>query len=478
MFRRFSLFLSSDSSSGRAPLPRHETAVRWIILGAFLLLGLNLIRNGTYFGQDFVNHIQSVQQWCHHKAGWFVLDSTNRPLLAWVACAMLHFLKGWDAVMATSFVFLLANTAALWFLHDASRDLMRSPAMRVCCLAMAAFMPFVPVSSVVFAADSCAQLPFTLSLWAICGVVREGASPRKWIYLALAAVALLLGMFAKFTLLLVPLSLCVSLTLLRWDGRLKARLWTVLMLAAVVPSLLLGGWLHVKAINEFKGKIPRHVYQWPGEISVSTLLVPKAQDLAIFGAPGYWDYVMVGDLYDFPLLKANRLSYPALLHLGLYTDVLNFTKQGYSNIGAPRGPLQHTFAEMAVVGGLLFTVSTFLAWLLCVGVLARSLFRGESMNAGLFLPWIMAALAWYVPLVFQLPFLQHAYSWGYWLPRLIMPFVWVSLVLCYRLFEVATEGYPIARRALVYLTMLQVLCQIMSIWYWNTEMVRFVPLDI
>ena len=286
-------------------------------------------------------------------------------------------------------------------------------------------------------------------------------------FAALAGIALAIGNFAKFTFIFLPVGVLVLAILAwRWRHATPRRVLTLVLLAAVAPSGV-GAWVHHKCTQALEHRPQHHAFNWKGtgEMTWRSLLGLKRSDARIFNAPGYWDPEIINGKEYLPLLRENDYSYAALLHLGTFTDVLDFSYGGSQRSGRPRPEPQKSFSQWSVRVGVLFSVPA---------VIAVALFTARIIRAAVYLVrpphfgtviWLVLGLNWFVPLVITLPFVHHAYQWGYWLPRLILPALW-SFGLC--LFAWVDEIVAVRPRfatAVALLTGLQVLLQIRTVWY-------------
>jgi len=168
----------------------------------------------------------------------------------------------------------------------------------------------------------------------------------------------------------------------------------------------------------------------------------KPSDVRILDAPVYWDSAMIDGQPRYVLLINNSYSYPALLHLSVFTDVLDYANEGEIDDGAVRPEPQKTLARWSVRLGLPFSLAALAAGLWfslrsCIAVV-RPVWAPSAGQ----LIWGLAALAWYLPLVLTLPFVRNSYDWGYWLARLVIPALWgFGLVL----FATIDELFPRSR---------------------------------
>jgi hypothetical protein len=75
------------------------------------------------------------------------------------------------------------------------------------------------------------------------------------------------------------------------------------------------------------------------------------------------------------------------------------------------------------------------------------------------------ALAWYLPLVLALPYLHHAYDWGYWLPRLVMPALWGFALVLFAAMDELLPWRRTAAAVVATLVLVQAAVHIRSVWF-------------
>jgi len=463
--------------------PRAETLPRWerwavrVVLAVFVAVGINLIHSLAFIGQDYTFHVACTESLMKNPGQWFTFDLTNRPLAYWIGATCAWFTHGRECWDLASLLFVFLNALALHLLHDSTRHFITSPQLRVAAVAFVAFLPPTLVTTVVYAADATAQLPFALVAWSLLRSIDARTTRASAGYAGLAGITLCLGNLAKFTFIFLPVAVVlIAVGLWRWKRITGRRSWTIGLLAAAVP-VIASGWvyfaaqrevaLYLAAQHDVSPAKPRHNFDWKGtgEMTWSSLLLVKPLDVRIFQAPGYYDPPEAGaDTH--PLLTSNNYSYPALLHLGVFTDVLGYSNLGGGNEGTPRPEPQQTMARRAVRLGLLFSVPACLAVVAFGGRTLRALcFRPERAPPTGPLVWWTMALAWYLPLVLALPYLHHSYEWGYWLPRLILPALWgFALVLFAAMDELFTHR-RLAAAVVVTLVGLQAAVHIRSVWF-------------
>jgi hypothetical protein len=449
------------------PAPRWERLATVLLLLGFVVIGVNNILNEAFIGQDYSFHVGCTNRLLGRPDAWFAQDVTNRPLIYWIAIDGIHLTNNRAPFEFAAAVFLALNTAALWLVHDASRRFIAAPALRLAALALIAFWPATLITSVVFAADSVAMPPFALLCWSLLRWLEAHTTRASASFAALAGAALALGNFAKFTFLLLPAGvLVVAVLAWRWQHASPRRTLTLLALAVLAPSLV-GLTLHRLATRELADTPQQHRFTWSGtdEMSWRSLLTVKPSDRRIFDAPGYWDSVVTDGRTVLPLLENNSYSYPALLHLGIFTDVLNFAQGGSQRSGRPRPQPQQSLAQASVRTGVLFSLA---------GVVAVALVTLRTLRAAVtartpprFGPviWLVLGLTWFLPLVATLPFVHHAYDWGYWLPRLVIPALWGFGYCLYTWLDDVAQNRRFIIHTVTCLTAVQVTLQIASVWY-------------
>lgn len=443
---------------------------RWavgLILGVFVAVGFNHIHSNALFGQDFDLHARATELLRQDSSKWFPLEFTNRPLIYGLGAAGHWLTHGKAPYELAAVICVLLNALALYFAHDSTRRFITSPWLRISAVAFIAFLPATQVAAVVYAEDAVGPLPFTLAAWGLLRSLASVSARASAGYAVLAGLALCAGSFAKFLFMLQPLAGAGAIALAwRWRRISWKRGVTIGALALLAP-IITGGWIQLRAERHFAGVPKHHSFAWPGtgEMTWADLLLVKPSDRRILAAPGYWDIVMINGQHEYALSQRHDYSYPALLHLGIYTDVLDYAGGGQLHDLPPRPEPQKTLSRWAVRLGLLTSVGIFLAVLALVARSAAALVTPRLAPANGVLVWGLMALAWYLPLFLSFPFLHHVYEWGYWLPRLVIPALWGFGLL----FFAAVDGLLAPHRRLpallACLIIIQAALHIRSVWY-------------
>jgi 4-amino-4-deoxy-L-arabinose transferase-like glycosyltransferase len=450
--------------------PGWERLVVWLILGLFVCSGINNLHNLAYAGQDYGVHSAFAGEIRDHPGQWFRMDTTNRPLVYWLGSFSIWLFNERDAPV---FVFsavltLLLNAAALGLMHDTARRFIGSPVLRVSALLLIALLPSTQIVSVVYAGDAVAQFPFALLCWSLLRFLEANSRLAGNCFAALAGAALCLGNLGKFTFILLPAGMLVVIGLLWRMRRLDLRGVGVLLLATVLIPGAVSGWLAERNWREVANEPQRHQFSWhgSGQFTARTLFGLKVSDRRIFDAPGYFDFEpLPGNQKDMLLLKPDDYSYLALLHLAVFTDVLDDANQGLLDAGTRRPQPQKTYSQWAVRLGLVFSVPAVIAVLAFIGRALVSLFTGDSRLAPGALIWGVLGLTWYLPLAGVLFVMDAALDWGYWLPRLVMPAIWAfGLLLFSAIDELAGSKRAIAC-VIATVCVIQTWLHVCSTWY-------------
>jgi hypothetical protein len=237
-------------------------------------------------------------------------------------------------------------------------------------------------------------------------------------------------------------------------------------LAALMPAGV-GAWLHSSSSQALQDESPHHAFslQGTGEMTWRSLLGVKWSDARIFDAPGYWDTEIIEGKRYLPLLRENDYSYPALLHLGTFTDVLDFSYGGSQLSGRPRPEPQKSFSQWSVRLGVLFTVPAMLAVaLFSIRLIRAAVFPEAPPHFGVVI-WLVLGLNWFLPLVLTLPLVHHSYQWGYWLPRLVLPALWSFGLGLFAWTDRLVVNRPRVAIAIAMVTAFQAFLQIRTVWY-------------
>jgi hypothetical protein len=427
-------FGSQTRNPPPSPLHPWERRAVWLILAIFVGVALDTVRLGATYGQDFGTHDFGTRQLLAHPDHWFV-NSTSRPLLYWIGGISIQVTHDRHAFRVASVCFILLGAAALGLLHRASFRLIRSPALRVAAIALIAFLPVTVITTVVYASDTLALLPFVATGWSLVAALAATSRTQAIGYYAVTALVLAAGNFCKATFGLLPVAVALVIIVVRLRVRSPRQppAWLALLACLALP-LGVTGWLHVRNSRQLPPVPQLHHFDWhgTGDMTWRSLLGLKRTDARILAAPVYWEEAGPPDHRFYPLLAPHAYSYGALVHLAIFTDLLNFTNPAHrSDLDAPRPPGKVAAASRAVRFGLLFSTLALLAAAAFLAVAITALATRSPELPLALLVWLALSLAWGAPLVLLLPFVRDATLQGYWLPRLTLPAIWIGFLLLF-----------------------------------------------
>jgi len=433
-------------------IARIERRLVFGILVATAIVQVNAILHHGFMGQDWYIHQSAADEASRlPPPGWIVFVGTNPPGLYWLS-GLVRFATGSTAyIAATSFVIVTLNVIALYVWARLARTTVRQPSLRIAALLTLAFLPFRLIHSTVFAADALAVLPFTLIIWLTYELFRASDPRRQTKLLVALGAALLAGTFSKYTMAsAIPVTLALLLVFRQRLPSLKIRA-AALVLLVVVPGLF--------AVLQFR-RVPHDgpgLQYWAHEMEWRSLLMFRAADREVLRAPKYLDRIKLDGAEVDNLLVINRHSYPALLHLSMFTDVLNiFQHDPSDSYFRPRDILHQDLMSVAVLSSIPLsllmiaaTVIYLLRWLRW-----RRSSGGDELPAKIVVAF---SVAFFANIALFLPFMQYSYLHGYWLARLVMPallgfcflgFVCLDRWLRWTEARVAVLAYAVAQSAL------------------------------
>ena len=439
-----------------------------LIVSVFFAVCRNEVLHGTTLGQDFPFHRLATLRFAEGTSRWFFMDPTSRPFLYGLGGMLVKSFGEAAGFARASYVFVGFAMIALILLHDLSRRMISNPTIRISAVALIAFLPTTLVTTVVYAADTLSLLPFVLAGWALIRCFESKTTRESAFNAALCATALCFGNTCKATFLIIPFGAALAVATSLRAGSLSAkRAVVVLSIAALIP-LAFGYWISTQAKAEEANSPARHSFDWKGtgEMTAARFLGLKASDSVIFEAPVLFQNPHHHRPTDNLLTHDNSVSYGALLALGIFSDVLNFAGNNTVN-QTDRPALQQYASETSIRIGLFLLAGSVVSVVSLTLLLLGGLIRPALSPKPAILACLSLALAWYLPLTLILPFVHHVYGWSYWLPRLVLPALWVFFLL---LFERIDALVPDRYRTLVGVLIALIVSVesaygILSVWY-------------
>lgn len=440
--------MTSNSSLGTSSLadtmPRWERWAGWVLLAGFAAAGINHVHTNTIYGQDFYLHSKGMEAALADAGRWFPQDFTNRPLIYWLGVAGHWLTHGKAPYEVAGTICALMNTLALWLVHDSSRRFIASPWLRLAAVAFVGYLPSTQVAAIVYAGDAVAQLPFALSVWALLLCV-ESATLRAGLgYAVLTSLALVLGNYSRFPFVILPAAVLVTL-ILAWRCRRLSWQRGLLFAFIAMPAPILAFYsINHRAEVQLAKDPKHHSFHWEGagDMRWPDLLLLKRKDTRIFNAPGYWENEMLDGALHYGLPYRQNYSYPALIHLSTYTDVLDYANEGQLDNGQVRPEPQKTLSRWSVRVGLVTSLGMLLAMAWFTFRTVATLIKPRFAPATGVIIWGMMALAWYLPLVLAFPYMENVYDWGYWLSRLVIPALWGFGLVFFATLDERLAGKP------------------------------------
>ena len=420
-----------DADSLTAYAERNERALVILLLLVSIAVQANGIMHYGYIGQDFEDHIFKLS--VVFSDPLLVITTQDAPL-PYYLCAWLYLLTdGHQVLELFAFGTAAMNAGAVLLFHRLSTLLVGHVFLRLAATMLLTFLPFRIVHSVVFAGDSFTALPFIVVVLLVVGLHAREAD--RWAKLRILALVLTLALLAKHSFLALLPALALTLLLLVRTGKLNrpqalAFLVLVLLLPGVLGTILLLRSSH-RTVHPWK-KVPGS----GSAMRLDDLLVMKKRDLHLLNAPSYDERDGYGKL---SLMVPHRFSYPALLHLGIFTDHLNFFQYDPNRPYIPaRSAANQRLMALSVKTSIPLSIAAFLATLWYTARVAALFLRGVRRGQGSFgtrefalLMTVLFGLACYLVIVLALPYLRWAYWSGYWLPRLVMPSVMSFFLLAF-----------------------------------------------
>jgi hypothetical protein len=204
-----------------------------------------------------------------------------------------------------------------------------------------------------------------------------------------------------------------------------------------------------------KAKGVTAVTQWlgpsePAEMAIADIVGLKMRDLELLRAPQY---------FRDRIYEPHKYSYLGLLHVAMFTDVMNFFQQdpdiarhrldhAQQSTGLPRTRRVQRRSRIAVVASLPVSAAALVGTM----VIAVSSLQRLVLNRGTAaLPLaILTALAvgFYAPIILNITRMVGAYGAGYWLPRLVMPSLLTFLMLGFVLLDRILAAPRLSRSAI------------------------------
>jgi 4-amino-4-deoxy-L-arabinose transferase-like glycosyltransferase len=412
-----------------------------VVVFCYLWLAIHIVMNGGYQAQDNGLWFKFSREILFGTSSWVFNPSlseipvTNPPLLYILGAISTRTFGDPYGFKIVAMLLALLNLASLYLLWRLVRPVL-SDSWNLWFVAFMATLPAYVITSVVYAPDALTILPFLGYCALNIKLVQDRALSTRT--LVASCIVQIVGGLSKLTFVaLGPASFFMAVYLASRSSFNRKQKAAIIFLIFLIP------FTTNMAILKWYGGDSNHSVHFPrlhNRMALRSLL-PYSRDIDIFNAPGYFDPILedgkhIGvdrfgirdgsDRLGYRILVDNRYSQPALLHLGIYTDIMNIAFRFHSSSDA-RSPQNQFFQKASVILGIVFS-SAVLFSNICFVIYAVfnfiKSFGRDSRPPGSVVFFISAWLpaeCWYLLIVGSFPFMNGEVYWGgYWLPRLVI----------------------------------------------------------
>jgi hypothetical protein len=388
----------------------------WLVIVMAGLLQIDGSFHHGAVGQDFGIHLPSIVSVARDLPSAFALRMTNPPgfylLYGFLlrVTANVHFV---EVVGLFNTAVSLFTLFVFWRLLTLS---IASPALRIAAFTLFAFLPARVVQTTVMAADSLTIVPILGAAWLIYRINRADSTLPCMALAGSLGLLIFAALFVKYTFVSVlPATVFLLIQAARrrgWPLKLGIATLTAACVPPVAALLLL-----IPGLQGLGEHTPR------GSGFALRSFFPKEVDSRLLSGPSYWVRAnrFPGDeMYE--LLIQNKYSYPSLVHLGLFTDILDIyqPKSRHDWFGRRTAHAQAMMSTTVKTG---LPISVVIVGAVMLGLFVYIMFGLRRPAAVAELPEALGvyAVVWFAIIAGTLPYISAAYLAGHWLPRLILP---------------------------------------------------------
>jgi len=293
------------------------------------------------------------------------------------------------------------------------------------------------------------------SLW-LCKAIFDCREKKRFYFLlAVNGLCLILASNIKFTFAaLIPASaLFWGISFFKKAVSLK-RFIAILLLVVIIPGAVI--------FAEYQLYIKDQLPVWnikdadifhDADMTVGSLLGIKGTDMELFSAPYFHQATRSSSAEGKrqKILENNYYSYPGLMHLALYTDIMSIYQRTDPVVHVSSEYADHYYnryrtaghqrlMEIAVKSGLVLTLSFLILFPIALFRIFRpSAAIGLEQNACL-MALLLFGTAYYLAILAHMPFIHEVYKQGYWLPRLILPVIMAYALIYFWIIDQLCEG--------------------------------------
>lgn len=404
--------------------PRLEISIFIFILLISGIVQLNAIFHHGFMGQDFTFNYSVVKFLGTDFRNFYkFVNFTNPPgyfALNALITRLTHGIHDLELIALTNEII---NLVALFVIYQVACCLIKHPLIRISFLILVAFLPVQLIHTVVLATDAGTLLPFFGAVLILLKMQNLTHMRSRIIFAGMLGGCLLTGLLVKFTF--VSTVVATSVILIQLLRRKKPRvpimeITIIVALALCIPSLLI-----LKGMKNQNGLDVYGVqHNKVNSMSYPTVFFIKKNDECLLGAPQYNDPTC-------NLLQENKYSYPGLLHLAIFTDILNIFQYDPEDLYiGPRSHVNQKLMSLSTKTALPISLFCVLSTIFCLYKCIRNFLGPTLSQQGIEVVTILG-LAWFANIALFLPFIPTAVGAGFWLPRLVLPAIISCLLLLF-----------------------------------------------
>lgn len=401
---------------------------RFLVLCAFLaylIFQIHALAFHGYWGQDWISQ-KILISWAAQDPWKFLahyVPARTNPPLYYLLCATVRRIAGLARYLpAIGLMNIAFSIVGACCVYAVIRKLIASPLLRVAAIVFLLFLPFAMIHAQVVAADALATPLFWLLLWLVISFRPQTSRLVFGISATLLCLVLFISLLVKFTFGSCIPALLLWVILLWRTGQLsRSRLAILIIIVVAAPAVF--SYAHSVRFRAESGNIwnihpikPNQL--WKTKMNLCSIVGLRSRDVDVLRAP---PYNLLGNR-SYKLLESNGHSFAALLHLAIFTDILNIRQPDpYDFYFGSRTLQSHRRMQIAVCTGIAASIVTLISVIM---LLARSIFSVVfQRNPGeiALLSVLLFSLAWFFALVVMFPFVPNPYYAGFWHPRLFAP---------------------------------------------------------
>jgi len=413
-----------------------EKSMLFIIILLYFALQTNALFYGHYAGQDFQRHKLQMEESADdpisaltHSAR--VENHGVATLYHFIGGRLLNLIGKCFYLKYLAFIQIILNIFALLLFYKLMQRIIYSQIIRMNCFCLITFLPAFVIPSLVIAADAMTNFLFIVIVWHLIWLKERSETLMSFIPIMMGLALLLFFAFnIKFNLgsCIGAVFLLLTLFYLYKTFNFKRYVLAVVVIVMIPMSIIFlqYNWYIKKQmpiLNESRTNMTH--------MTLRSLIFFRKTDQALLNARYFHEYRYIKEYgYPFqPMLRTNYFSYPGLLHVALFTDIMNIYQPNVSPQLTGRDHYYHQIRSAPNQKKMSLAVKTgvpfFLGLILVVPYLVlsemfRMVFRKKSFEYPLVVLMLLSG-TYYLATVINLPFISQSYSMGYWLPRLVMP---------------------------------------------------------